>query len=150
MTFGGVTRGPPPLFYKDAPAGGGGTRGLFLFIERELFTTLDKGSRGSYIGIMREVGISKLKNRLGEYIRLAREGEVVLVTDHGEVVAELRSAEPVDLEIEREYPALAEMARKGLVRLPLKPNRPGIYPLLPSVTPPGTAARLLDEDRGER
>jgi prevent-host-death family protein len=98
---------------------------------------------------MREVGIKVLKNRLSEYIRLAREGELVLVTDRGEVVAELRAAKPVS-ELEREYPALAEMARKGLVRLPLKPNRPGIYPLLPSVTPPGTAARLLDEDRGER
>ena len=98
---------------------------------------------------MREVGIRKLKNRLSEYIRLAREGEVVLVTDRGEVVAELRAAEPVS-ELEREYPALAEMARKGLVRLPLKPNGPDAYPLLPSVTPPGTAAKLLDEIRGDR
>jgi prevent-host-death family protein len=98
---------------------------------------------------MREVGIRKLKNRLSEYIRLAREGEMVLVTDRGEVVAELRAAEPVS-ELEREYPALAEMARKGLVRLPLKPNGPDAYPLLPSVTPPGTAAKLLDEIRGDR
>jgi prevent-host-death family protein len=37
------------------------------------------------------VGISKLKNRLSHYIREVREGETVLVTDRGEVVAELRS-----------------------------------------------------------
>ena len=53
-------------------------------------------------------------------------------------------------ELERKYPALVEMARKGLIRLPLKPNGPGAYPSLPSVTPPGTAARLLDEDREDR
>jgi antitoxin (DNA-binding transcriptional repressor) of toxin-antitoxin stability system len=98
---------------------------------------------------MREVGIRELKNRLSEYIRLVREGEVVMVTDRGEVVAELRAPEPVS-ELERKYPKLAEMARQGRVRLPLKPNRPGIYTRLPSITPPGTAARLLDEERGDR
>jgi antitoxin (DNA-binding transcriptional repressor) of toxin-antitoxin stability system len=98
---------------------------------------------------MKEVGIRELKNRLSEYIRQVREGEVIMVTDRGEVVAELRSPQ-IASELERKYPALAEMARKGLVRLPLKPNGPGAYPLLPSVTPPGTAARLLDEERGDR
>ena len=98
---------------------------------------------------MKQVGIRELKDHLSEYIRHVREGEVVVVTDRGEVVAELR-APSVDSELEKRYPGLAEMARKGLVRLPLKPNHPGAYPRLQSVTPPGTAARLLDEDRGER
>jgi|tagenome__1003787_1003787.scaffolds.fasta_scaffold19254238_2 antitoxin (DNA-binding transcriptional repressor) of toxin-antitoxin stability system len=98
---------------------------------------------------MREVGIRELKNRLSEYVRLVKEGEVVMVTDRGEVVAELRAPEPAS-ELERKYPLLAEMARQGLVRLPLKPNGPDAYQLLPSVTPPGTAAKLLDEIRGDR
>ncbi|HKI04129.1 MAG TPA: type II toxin-antitoxin system prevent-host-death family antitoxin [Thermoanaerobaculia bacterium] len=98
---------------------------------------------------MREVGIRELKNRLSEYIRLVREGEVVMVTDRGAVVAELRPPEP-DSELARKYPKLVEMARRGLVRLPLKPNGPGAYPRLPSVTPPGLAARLIDEDREDR
>ncbi|MFL6261862.1 MAG: type II toxin-antitoxin system Phd/YefM family antitoxin [Thermoanaerobaculia bacterium] len=98
---------------------------------------------------MKEVGIRELKNRLSEYIRLVREGEVIMVTDRGEVVAELRAPEATS-ELEQKYPVLAEMARKGLVRLPLKPNGPGAYPLLPSMTPPGTAAKLLDEIRGDR
>jgi len=92
---------------------------------------------------MREVGIRELKNRLSEYIRLVREGEVVMVTDRGEVVAELRPPQP-DSELARKYPKLMEMARLGLVRLPLKPNGPDAYPLLPSVTPPGTVAEILD------
>ena len=103
---------------------------------------------------MREVGIRKLKDRLSKYIRLVTEGEVVRVTHHGEVVAEMRAPElcgpEPSSELEREYPVLADMARKGLVRLPLKPNGPDAYPLLPSVTPPGTAAKLLDEIRGDR
>ena len=99
---------------------------------------------------MKEVGIRELKNRLSEYIRQVREGEVIMVTDRGEVVAELRSPVEPENELLRKYPGLAEMARKGLVRLPLKPNGPDAYPLLPSVTPPGTAARLLDEIRGDR
>jgi prevent-host-death family protein len=98
---------------------------------------------------MREVGIRELKNRLSEYIRLVREGEVVMVTDRGEVVAELRPPVPV-AEWAQKYPGLVEMARRGLVRLPSKPHRPGLYPRLPAVTPPGTAARLLDEERGDR
>lgn len=99
---------------------------------------------------MREVGIRELKNRLSEYIRLVREGEVVMVTDRGEVVAELRAPVAEQNELLRKYPGLAEMVRQGRVSLPTRPHRPGSYPRLPSVTPPGTAARLLDEDRGER
>jgi len=99
---------------------------------------------------MKEVGIRELKNRLSEYIRQVREGEVIMVTDRGEVVAELRSPVEQENELLRKYPGLAEMARKGLVRLPTRPHRPGLYPRLTSVTPPGTAARLLDEERGDR
>ena len=39
---------------------------------------------------MKAVGIRELKARLSQYIREVRRGEVVLVTDRGEVVAELR------------------------------------------------------------
>jgi len=110
---------------------------------------LDNVATGSYIGPMREVGIRELKNRLSEYIRLVREGEVVMVTDRGEVVAELR--QPVaGEELLQKYPGLADLVRRGLATLPSKPHRPGLYTRLPAVTPPGTAARLLDEERGDR
>ncbi len=39
---------------------------------------------------MKAVGIRELKARLSQYLRDVRRGEVVLVTDRGEVVAELR------------------------------------------------------------
>lgn len=99
---------------------------------------------------MKEVGIRELKNRLSEYVRLVRAGEVVMVTDRGEVVAELRPPRSTAAHAEEEgHPGLADLARRGLVRLG-EPNRPGLYPVLPSVTPPGTAERLLDEERGDR
>ena len=39
---------------------------------------------------MRAVGIRELKNRLSEYLRQVQNGERVLVTDRGRVIAELR------------------------------------------------------------
>ena len=96
---------------------------------------------------MKEVGIRELKNRLSEYVRLVRSGEVVMVTDRGEVVAELRP--PGGGEAIEQHPGLADLARRGQIRLG-EPNRPGLYPALSAVTPPGTAARLLDEERGDR
>jgi prevent-host-death family protein len=41
------------------------------------------------LSLMKTVGVRELKNRLSEYIRRAKSGEGVLVTDRGQVVAEL-------------------------------------------------------------
>ena len=101
---------------------------------------------------MREVGIRELKNRLSEYVRLVREGETVMVTDRGQVVAELRPPEP-DSELARKYPKLVEMARRGLARLPLQPNGPDAYPRLPAVASPASSvasAEILDWLREDR
>ena len=42
---------------------------------------------------MKAVGIKRLKAKLSEYIRMAKAGETILVTEHDEVVAELRPAQ---------------------------------------------------------
>ena len=39
--------------------------------------------------MMKTVGVRELKDRLSEYLRRVRAGEGVLVTDRGEVIAEL-------------------------------------------------------------
>jgi len=39
---------------------------------------------------MKAVAVKELKNRLSAYLREVKDGEVVLVTDRGRVVAELR------------------------------------------------------------
>jgi len=95
---------------------------------------------------MKAVGVRELKNRLSEYLRLVRNGEEILVTDRGEVIAELRQPSP---RISLPYPALLEVVRQGRARVGL-PNRPDLYPALAPVTTPGSAAKLLDEERGER
>jgi prevent-host-death family protein len=62
---------------------------------------------------MKSVGVRELKNNLSAYVRAARQGETVLVTDRGEIVAKLGPPERPE---QFEHP-LAEMARRGEVRL---------------------------------
>jgi antitoxin (DNA-binding transcriptional repressor) of toxin-antitoxin stability system len=98
---------------------------------------------------VRTVGIRELKNSLSEYIRRIRAGETVLVTDRGEIVAELSA--PGTSKADPAVPAgLAALARRGLATLGSAPN-PALYRPLPRKRR-GTfsAARLLDEERGSR
>ena len=98
--------------------------------------------------MMKVVGIRELKNRLSEYLRIVRSGETVLVTDRGEAVAEIRvpGSAPDDLNMSA---GLMDLVRRGTVSLGA-PNRADVYTSLPSLLPEGTAAKLLDEERGER
>lgn len=97
--------------------------------------------------MVRAVGIRELKNRLSEYVRLVRGGERLLVTDRGEVVAELHQPSDATLEAERR-PGLARLIRQGRVSQAAR-NRPEHYPRLDPLVSPGRALRLLDEERGE-
>jgi antitoxin (DNA-binding transcriptional repressor) of toxin-antitoxin stability system len=98
---------------------------------------------------MKTVGIRELKNRLSEYIREVRSGESVLVTDRGEVVAEL--APPGQGTADGDVPAaLLALAKGGLATLGA-PGDASLYPALPRKrTRRVTAAQLLDEERGAR
>ncbi len=98
---------------------------------------------------MRTVGLRELKNGLSRYVREVRTGKTVLVSDRGEVVAELRPTTAPEGPLGA-YPALVELARQGRLRVGAPP-RLGVYPRLP---PPArrkpSGAELLDRDRGER
>jgi antitoxin (DNA-binding transcriptional repressor) of toxin-antitoxin stability system len=96
---------------------------------------------------MKAVGIRELKNRLSEYIRLVKSGEDILVTDRGQVVAELRA--PSQSPLVSQYPGLNELVRQGKARLGA-PNHPGLYPRPKTVLKHSQVMRLLDEERGER
>lgn len=97
---------------------------------------------------MKAVGLRELKNRLSEYVRQVRDGEEVLVTDRGAVVAEL--GPPGRAALGGAAPAgLVDLAKRGLVTIGA-PNDAALYPKLPPVLPPGRLARLLDEERGPR
>lgn len=58
------------------------------------------------------VGTKELKNRLSHYLRKVRDGEVVRVTDRGEIVAEIRAAAPPAT---AEQALLAELEAAGVV-----------------------------------
>lgn len=95
---------------------------------------------------MKAVGIRELKNKLSEYIRQVRTGEEILVTDRGEVVAELRPAQARQPDVE--HPELLRMARQGRVRLGA-PNDPEAYPEMPQVLSMAEIMELLDASRGD-
>lgn len=100
------------------------------------------------IGFMRSVGVKALKNNLSRYLDLVRQGEVVLVTDRDEVVAELRL--PSQPHVTRASPWMAfleEQARRGVLRLARR-KRSRLEP--PATGSGGSAEELLREARSER
>ncbi|HRH87601.1 MAG TPA: type II toxin-antitoxin system prevent-host-death family antitoxin [Rubrivivax sp.] len=97
---------------------------------------------------MQSAGIKTLKNRLSEYVRAAASGETILVTDRGQVVAELVPPR-VRADASPDEQRLGELMRQGL--------------LVPAKVPPGTrlprrkavakladVLRDLDDSRAER
>ncbi len=95
---------------------------------------------------MASAGVRELKDNLSRYIRRIGAGERVAVTAHGRVVAELvppgRSAGA--------SPASRwdELIAAGILHPPVEPGDP--FQDWPDIRlPPGTAAELIDSDRGE-
>jgi antitoxin (DNA-binding transcriptional repressor) of toxin-antitoxin stability system len=95
------------------------------------------------------VGVKALKNNLSRYLELVRQGEVVLVTDRDEVVAELRlPSQPI---LARASPWLAfleEQARRGVLRLATR-KRSRVEPPEAALTE-SSAQDLLRESRADR
>ena len=99
---------------------------------------------------MKTVGVRELKNRLSEYLREVRAGAGVLVTDRGEVVAELTppGLGATDMAVP---PGLLALARRGLATLGTPGESAQLYPALPRTRRRKlTAAQLLEEERGSR
>lgn len=99
---------------------------------------------------MQTVGVRELKNKLSEYLRRVRLGERVLVTDRGEVVAELLP--PGEGQVDPAVPVgLLSLSKKGLLTLGARGGT-DLYPALKREKKErrGTVAQLLDEERGER
>lgn len=99
---------------------------------------------------MKAIGVRELKARLSQYLRDVRAGEVVLVTDRGQVVAELRApGSGIGSGESRFEQGLRRLAAGGGLVIGERRHRPGAYPPSPLHAPDGTAQRLIDEDRGE-
>ena len=97
---------------------------------------------------MKTVGLRDLKNRLSEYVRQVRSGEGVLVTDRGEIVAEL--VPPGQLTDGHGVPSgLVALAKTGRLTLGAD-NDAAAYPRLSRLLKRRRSAELLDEERGVR
>ena len=91
-------------------------------------------------------GIRELKDNLSEYVRRAESGERIAITAHGRVVAMLVPAEAATRG--RRRSRLDELIDRGLAR-PAEEDGDPLEGWVGLGLPKGTAASLIDEDRGE-
>lgn len=125
-------------------------RGRGLVAAERLGAVIDDVATCGYIAAMETVGIRELKNHLSAYVRKVEAGDVVIVTDRGRIVAELRPpGEPTYPGI---HPGLLELARRDGLRLPTRQNEPDLYRRTgPKLDLHGlTVQDLIDEQRGDR
>jgi antitoxin (DNA-binding transcriptional repressor) of toxin-antitoxin stability system len=93
-----------------------------------------------------QTGIRELKDNLSRYIRRVEAGQRIAVTAHGRVVAELV---PPGTAL-RTSPASRwdQLIAAGILHPPVEPGDP--FEDWPDIRlPAGTAAALIDADRGE-
>jgi prevent-host-death family protein len=96
---------------------------------------------------MKTIGVRELKARLSQALRDVAAGDVLLITDRGRVVAELRSPDAAGRLVSRQERALMRLAEQGHLRLAERPRH--AYRTSPLKSAKGFARKLIDEDRGE-
>ena len=97
------------------------------------------------IRLVNSTGIRELKDNLSRYIRRIEAGERIAITAHGRVVAELV---PPGTKATGVPSRFDELVASGVIRPPLEAGDPTEgWPKLR--LPAGTAAELIDADRGE-
>jgi prevent-host-death family protein len=95
--------------------------------------------------VMTSTGIRELKDNLSRYIRRTEAGERIAITAHGRVVAELV---PPGAKTMGTPSRFDELVASGVIRQPLEAGDPTEG--WPDIRlPAGTAAELIDADRGE-
>ena len=97
---------------------------------------------------MRVIGIRELKAQLSRVLRDVQSGDVILVTDRGRVVAELRRPDASRWADSPQERAVARLAAGGQLRV--AERMASAYQLSTVTSRAGLARQLLDEDRGDR
>ncbi len=93
---------------------------------------------------MQLVGIKELKDKLSYYIGLTKEGNNIVVTDRGNPVAILHGLENVEKNASVEE-RLAVLAKKGIIRLPIKKGKLSSYDPVKAKGKP--ASEIIIEER---
>jgi prevent-host-death family protein len=95
---------------------------------------------------LKTVGIRKLKNSLSAYLKEVQNGVVLIVTDHGKSVAEIRTPQK-EYDLIKIEKLKQEWIDSNKIRLPV--NEKNIIHSSPVTLPEGTSSRLLYADRQE-
>lgn len=99
--------------------------------------------------MIKTVNVRGLKDRLSAYLRDVQRGDIVLVTDRGRVVAELRQPAAAGIEPPEVPPRLRKLVEAGVLTVGL-PNFADAYPQADARLPVDVVTRALDETRRER
>lgn len=102
-----------------------------------------------YIGAVKTTGVRELKAHLSAYLREVAAGEVVLVTDRGRVVAELRPPGGADRDAPPAELRRRRLVERGVLRPASDEGARSLRGLPPLRLPEGTARALLDAERAE-
>jgi antitoxin (DNA-binding transcriptional repressor) of toxin-antitoxin stability system len=97
---------------------------------------------------VKAIGVRELKARLSAFLREVQAGEIILVTDRGRVVAELRAPGPGASPESPAERALRRLAETGALRVG-EPRAADAYASSPVRARRGTARALLAEEREE-
>jgi antitoxin (DNA-binding transcriptional repressor) of toxin-antitoxin stability system len=106
-------------------------------------------SRNYKFGV-KTVGVRDLKTHLSSHLRDVERGDVILVTDRGRVVAELRPPGAAGPTLTPEALARYRLVERGLLRPAVAPGSLAWTAPLPRLLRTGTAQELLDADREDR
>lgn len=93
---------------------------------------------------IKTVGIKALKDQLSAYLREVKAGNIILITDRGQVIAELHQPSPIR-KISKSELILEEWVRDGKL-IQSRSTKQKIKPS-PVSLPDGTAGKLIDQDR---
>jgi antitoxin (DNA-binding transcriptional repressor) of toxin-antitoxin stability system len=105
---------------------------------------------GDYNEDVKSVGIKQLKARLSEYVRMARRGELILVSDRDEVVAQLGPVRHRPVEPGSVDDVLERLAQQGQLTRAGQPKPGWTWSPRAVGLSRSTVTRLLDELRSDR
>ena len=93
---------------------------------------------------METVGIKELKNKLTYYLKLTKEGSKIIVTNRGSPIAIIQSIDRMRNKMGMEE-RLASLAKKGMLRLPIKKGKLPPFKSVKAVGKP--ASEVIIEER---